>query len=70
METTFGQDLISSMAEAVAIAQGKCRPACVHRGTSLDSFLESEGALLEFQERAIEEVVVWQHEGEASDPQD
>jgi len=66
MGTAFGQDLIASMAEAVAIAQGKNRPACVHRGASLDS----EGVLPEFQERAIKEVVVWQREGAEGDPQD
>lgn len=32
----------------------------VHRGSSLDSFLEAEGTLGEFQARAIKEVIAWQ----------
>lgn len=31
-----------------------------HRGTTLDSLLEDEGMLAEFQAEAIKEVVVWQ----------
>jgi antitoxin HicB len=31
-----------------------------HRGSSLDSFLEQEGVLGEFQARAIKEVIAWQ----------
>lgn len=31
-----------------------------HRGSTLDSFLESEGVLGEFQARAIKEVIAWQ----------
>jgi antitoxin HicB len=31
-----------------------------HRGSSLDSFLAAEGALAEFQARAIKEVIAWQ----------
>ena len=31
-----------------------------HRGTSLDTFLEGEGVLPEFQARAIKEVIAWQ----------
>nr|WP_181717941.1 XRE family transcriptional regulator [Sphingomonas sp.]QJS06623.1 transcriptional regulator, Fis family [Sphingomonas sp.] len=31
-----------------------------HRGPTLDSFLEDEGALGEFQARAIKEVIAWQ----------
>jgi antitoxin HicB len=32
----------------------------IHRGSSLDSFLEQEGTLGEFQARAIKEVIAWQ----------
>ena len=31
-----------------------------HRGSTLDSFLEQEGMLGEFQARAINEVIAWQ----------
>ncbi|WP_423605478.1 helix-turn-helix domain-containing protein [Sphingomonas sp. MS122] len=31
-----------------------------HRGSTLDSFLEEEGALTEFQAKAIKEVIAWQ----------
>ena len=31
-----------------------------HRGPALDSFLEEEGVLAEFQVKAIKEVIVWQ----------
>lgn len=31
-----------------------------HRGQSLDSFLEQEGVLAEFQAKAIKEVIAWQ----------
>ncbi len=31
-----------------------------HRGSTLDSFLETEGMLEEFQARAIKEVIAWQ----------
>ncbi|MGY2737304.1 XRE family transcriptional regulator (plasmid) [Sphingobium sp. SJ10-10] len=31
-----------------------------HRGPTLDSFLENEGVLGEFQARAIKEVIAWQ----------
>ena len=31
-----------------------------HRGSSLDSFLEQEGVLAEFQAKAIKEVIAWQ----------
>ncbi|EJU14991.1 hypothetical protein LH128_00942 [Sphingomonas sp. LH128] len=31
-----------------------------HRGPTLDSFLEQEGVLGEFQARAIKEVIAWQ----------
>lgn len=31
-----------------------------HRGSTLDSFLEEEGFLAEFQARAIKEVISWQ----------
>jgi antitoxin HicB len=31
-----------------------------HRGSTLDSFLEAEGVLEEFQARAIKEVIAWQ----------
>lgn len=31
-----------------------------HRGTTLDSFLEEEGVLAEFQAEAIKEVAAWQ----------
>ena len=31
-----------------------------HRGSTLDSFLEEEGLLGEFQARAIKEVIAWQ----------
>ncbi|MEQ1549418.1 MAG: helix-turn-helix domain-containing protein [Chakrabartia sp.] len=31
-----------------------------YRGSTLDSFLEDEGVLAEFQARAIKEVVAWQ----------
>ena len=31
-----------------------------HRGTALDSFLEEQGVLGEFQARAIKEVIAWQ----------
>jgi DNA-binding Xre family transcriptional regulator len=31
-----------------------------HRGSTLDSFLEQEGVLAEFQARAIKEVIAWQ----------
>ncbi len=31
-----------------------------HRGPTLDSFLEEEGVLSEFQAKAIKEVIAWQ----------
>jgi DNA-binding Xre family transcriptional regulator len=31
-----------------------------HKGSSLDSFLEKDGTLAEFQGRAIKEVIAWQ----------
>lgn len=31
-----------------------------HRGSTLDSFLEAEGTLGEFQAQAIKEVIAWQ----------
>ena len=31
-----------------------------HKGSSLDSFLEEEGTLAEFQAQAIKEVISWQ----------
>jgi len=31
-----------------------------HRGSTLDSFLEEEGVLPEFQAKAIKEVIAWQ----------
>jgi predicted XRE-type DNA-binding protein len=31
-----------------------------HRGSSLDSFLEGQGVLAEFQAKAIKEVIAWQ----------
>jgi len=31
-----------------------------HRGSGLDSFLEEEGVLAEFQAKAIKEVIAWQ----------
>jgi predicted transcriptional regulator len=31
-----------------------------HRGSTLDSFLEEEGGLAEFQAKAIKEVIAWQ----------
>ena len=31
-----------------------------HRGPTLDSFLEEEGVLAEFQAKAIKEVIAWQ----------
>ncbi|MCZ4343761.1 XRE family transcriptional regulator [Sphingomonadaceae bacterium G21617-S1] len=31
-----------------------------HRGSSLDSFLEEQGVLAEFQAKAIKEVIAWQ----------
>lgn len=31
-----------------------------HRGSSLDSFLEEQGILAEFQAKAIKEVIAWQ----------
>ncbi len=31
-----------------------------HRGSTLDSFLEGEGFLAEFQAKAIKEVIAWQ----------
>ena len=31
-----------------------------HRGPNLDSFLDQEGVLAEFQARAIKEVIAWQ----------
>lgn len=31
-----------------------------HRGSTLDSFLEEDGALAEFQAKAIKEVIAWQ----------
>lgn len=31
-----------------------------HRGSTLDSFLEEEGMLAEFQAKAIKEVIAWQ----------
>jgi hypothetical protein len=31
-----------------------------HRGSTLDSFLEQEGVLTEFQAKAIKEVIAWQ----------
>jgi len=32
----------------------------MHRGPTLDSFLEEEGVLAEFQAKAIKEVIAWQ----------
>lgn len=32
----------------------------LHRGSTLDSFLEEEGVLAEFQAKAIKEVIAWQ----------
>ena len=32
----------------------------IHRGSTLDSFLESEGVLAEFQAKAIKKVIAWQ----------
>jgi predicted XRE-type DNA-binding protein len=32
----------------------------LHRGSTLDSFLEAEGLLEEFQAKAIKEVIAWQ----------
>jgi antitoxin HicB len=32
----------------------------LHRGSSLDNFLEEEGVLSEFQAKAIKEVIAWQ----------
>ncbi len=32
----------------------------LHRGSTLDSFLEGEGLLEEFQAKAIKEVIAWQ----------
>ena len=31
-----------------------------HRGSTLDSFLEAEGVLAEFQAKAIKEIIAWQ----------
>ena len=31
-----------------------------HRGSTLDNFLEAEGVLVEFQAKAIKEVIAWQ----------
>lgn len=31
-----------------------------HRGSTLDSYVETEGGLAEFQARAIKEVIAWQ----------
>jgi predicted XRE-type DNA-binding protein len=31
-----------------------------HKGSTLDSFLEEEGTLAEFQAKAIKEVIAWQ----------
>lgn len=31
-----------------------------HRGPTLDSFLEEEGVLAEFQAKAIKEIIAWQ----------
>ncbi|HJQ17665.1 MAG TPA: Fis family transcriptional regulator [Allosphingosinicella sp.] len=31
-----------------------------HKGSTLDSFLEKDGVLAEFQARAIKEVIAWQ----------
>jgi plasmid maintenance system antidote protein VapI len=31
-----------------------------HRGSTLDSFLEKEGVLAEFQAKAVKEVIAWQ----------
>lgn len=31
-----------------------------HRGSTLDSFLENEGVLVQFQAKAIKEVIAWQ----------
>lgn len=31
-----------------------------HKGSTLDSFLEEDGVLAEFQARAIKEVIAWQ----------
>lgn len=31
-----------------------------HKGSTLDSFLEEEGVLVEFQAKAIKEVIAWQ----------
>jgi antitoxin HicB len=31
-----------------------------HRGSTLDSFLEEDGVLAEFQAKAIKEVIAWQ----------
>ncbi|MFN0045127.1 MAG: Fis family transcriptional regulator [Sphingorhabdus sp.] len=35
-------------------------PKNPHRGSTLDSFLEQEGTLGEFQAQAIKEVIAWQ----------
>jgi len=32
----------------------------IHRGSTLDGFLETEGVLAEFQAKAIKEVIAWQ----------
>jgi hypothetical protein len=32
----------------------------LHRGSTLDSFLEEEGVLAEFQAKAVKEVIAWQ----------
>ncbi len=32
----------------------------IHRGSTLDSFLEEDGVLAEFQAKAIKEVIAWQ----------
>ena len=35
-------------------------PKNLHRGSTLDSFLEQDGTLGEFQAQAIKEVIAWQ----------
>jgi antitoxin HicB len=35
-------------------------PNNLHRGSTLDSFLEQDGTLSEFQAQAIKEVIAWQ----------
>lgn len=41
-----------------------------HRGTTLDSFLEEEGVLAEFQAEAIKEVAAWQSADADADVED